>query len=102
MRRIGLALLAVALSAAPAQGAETKYSVANGCFEAASGAPAGPYRLKATTLAQYLLYTKDAKFLAAGGETADEPSTATEWRATDDGGVVTLEPLEGEGTVALG
>ena len=102
MRRIGLALLAVALSAAPAHGAETKYSVANGCFEAASGAPAGPYRLKATTLAQYLLYTKDAKFLAAGGETADEPSTATEWRATDDGGVVTLEPLEGEGAVTLG
>jgi microsomal dipeptidase-like Zn-dependent dipeptidase len=102
MRRIGLALLVVALSAAPAQGAETKYSVANGCFEAASGAPAGPYRLKATTLAQYLLYTNDEKFLAAGGEVADEPSESTEWRATDDGGAVKLEPLAGDGAVTLG
>jgi microsomal dipeptidase-like Zn-dependent dipeptidase len=102
MRRIGPALLVAALFASPASAAETKYSVANGCFEAASGAPAGPYRLKATALAQYLLYTKDAKFLAAGGEPAVAPSESTEWRATDDGGAVKLEPLAGEGSVTLG
>jgi hypothetical protein len=102
MRRVGLAVVFVALVAAPAQAAETKYSVANGCFEAASGAPAGPYRLKATTLAQYLLYTKDRRFLAAGGESADAPSEATEWRARDDRGAVELTPLAGEGRITLG
>src|SRR5918992_1034581 len=94
MRRIGLALLASALFAAPAQGAETKYTVANGCYEVASGAPAGPYRLKATTLAQYLLYTKEEQFLTPDGPAA-EPSEAAEWTATDEGGTVKLSSLAG-------
>src|SRR5688572_31170746 len=101
MGRIGLALLAAALMAAPAHAADTKYSVANGCFEVASGAPAGPYRLKATALAQYLVYTKDAQFLTADGP-APEPSKAAEWRATDAGGGVELESLEGGGKLKLG
>jgi microsomal dipeptidase-like Zn-dependent dipeptidase len=102
MGRFGLALLAAALLAAPAQAADTKYSIANGCFEVADGAPAGPYRLKATALAKYLLYTKDEKFLAAGGEPADAPSESTEWVATDEGGAVKLTPLAGDGGVTLG
>ena len=56
MMRIGLALAATMLAAAPAApaaSAETKYSIANGCFEV-DGAPV---RFKATTLAEYLLYT---------------------------------------------
>ena len=101
MRHVGLALLAIALLAAPANGAETKYSVANGCFEVASGAPAGPYRLQATTLAQYLLYTNDEQFLTPDGP-APQPSKAAEWRATETGQGIQLEPLEGGGRLTLG
>jgi microsomal dipeptidase-like Zn-dependent dipeptidase len=95
MRAVGLALLAAALLAAPAQGAETKYSLANGCFDV-DGGPAGPYRMKATALGQYLLYTKDGKYLTSNGtaaQAADEPSTAGEWRASEDGGNVKLDSL---------
>jgi hypothetical protein len=84
-----------ALFAAPAGAAETKYSIANGCFEVA-GAPAGPYRMKATALAQYLLYTKDGKYLTASGdsaEPADAPSAAAEWRAAEQGGELKLTSL---------
>ena len=107
MRRIGLALLLAALFAAPAEAAETRYSVANGCFEVADGAPAGPYRLKATALAQYVLYTQDGRYLAASGDTAepvDEPSPDAEWRADEEGGGVTLTSLAPGGgpTLTLG
>ena len=51
-----------------------------------------PIRFQATTLAEYLLYTKDGKYIAAGGDAADAPSASTEWVATDDGGQVTLTP----------
>ena len=101
MRGAGLALAAALLLAAPAQGAETKYSIANGCFEVADGAPAGPYRLKATTLAQYLLYTKDEQFLTPTGPAA-QPSEAAEWRATDAGQGIELESLEGGPKIRLG
>src|SRR6185503_18313728 len=101
MRGVGLALLAMLLLAAPAQGAETKYSVANGCFAVASGAPEGPYRLKATTLAQYLLYTKDEQFLTPDGPAA-QPSQAAEWRATEAGGAIELESLDGGPKLTLG
>jgi hypothetical protein len=101
MRGVGLALLTMLLLAAPAQGAETKYSVANGCFAVASGAPEGPYRMKATTLAQYLLYTKDEQFLTPDGPEA-EPSEAAEWRATAAGGAIELESLDGGPKLTLG
>ena len=101
MRGAGLALLVTLLLAAPAQAAETKYSVANGCFEVASGAPAGPYRMQATTLAQYLLYTKDQQFLTPDGP-VDQPSEAAEWRASDTGSGVELEPLAGGQKLQLG
>ena len=64
MRRIWLGLALCLLAAAPAQAAETKYSIANGCFEVGGQ----PVRFKATTLAEYLLYTQDGKYIAAGGE----------------------------------
>ena len=88
MRLAGLALLLAALLAAPAGAAETKYSLANGCFDV-DGGPGGPYRMKATALGQYLLYTKDGKYLTSNGdaaEPADEPSAAGEWRASEEGG----------------
>jgi microsomal dipeptidase-like Zn-dependent dipeptidase len=101
MRAAGLALLATMLLAAPAQGAETKYSIANGCFEVASGAPAGPYRMKATALAQYLLYTQDERFLTPAGP-ADAPSEAAEWRAAEQGGELKLTSLDGGPALTLG
>ncbi len=94
-------MLALLLLAAPAHGAETKYSVANGCFAVASGAPEGPYRMKATTLAQYLLYTQDEQFLTPDGPAA-APSEAAEWRATEAGGAIELESLEGGAKLTLG
>ena len=101
MRAAGLGLLAALLLATPVQAAETKYSVAGGCFEVADGAPAGPYRLKATTLAQYLLYTKEEQYLTPDGP-ADQPSAAAEWRATDDGGELKLTSLDGGPALTLG
>jgi hypothetical protein len=104
MRRLVLAAVALCVCAAPAHAAETKYSVANGCFKARWGAPPGPYRLKATTLAQYLMYTKDRKFLTAEGDTtvvADQPSEAAEFRAKEQFGGVTLKSLAGGPTIKL-
>ena len=98
MRRIWLGLGLCFLIAAPAQAAETKYSIANGCFEVGGA----PIRFKATTLAEYLLYTTDGKYIAAGGEAADEPSTSTEWEATEGGGQVTLKPKQGDGSLTVG
>src|SRR5688572_26218072 len=101
MGRIGLALLVTTLLAVPAQAAETKYSIANGCFEVASGAPAGPYRMKATALAQYLLYTQDERFLTPAGP-AGQPSEAAEWRAVEEGGELKLTSLEGGPALTVG
>jgi microsomal dipeptidase-like Zn-dependent dipeptidase len=101
MRRIGLALLLAALLAAPAHAQQTKYSIAGGCYEVASGGPAGPYRLKATTLAQYLLYTKDEQFLTPDGP-AGAPSEAAEWTAAEEGGAVKLSSLAGGNPLTLG
>jgi hypothetical protein len=92
------ALVLVLTGSAPAPAAETKYSIANGCFDVAGQ----PVRLKATTLAEYLLYTKDAKYLAAGGEPADAPSEDTEWKATEEGGGVKLTPKAGGAALTLG
>jgi hypothetical protein len=98
MRRIGLALALCILAAAPANAAETKYSIANGCFDVGGQ----PIRFQAMTLAEYLLYTKDGMYIAAGGDAVAEPSESTEWVATDDGGQVTLKPKSGEGSLTVG
>ena len=102
MRAVGLALLATVLLAAPAQGAETKYSIANGCFEVARGAPAGPYRMKATALAQYLLYTQDEKFLDAGAGRPTSRARRPSGARPKPGGAIELEPLDGGDKLTLG
>src|SRR5688500_709929 len=101
MKRIGFALLVISLLPASAQAAETKYSIANGCFELAGGAPAGPYRLKATALGQYLLYTNDERFLTPAGP-ADAPGESAEWRAQEAGDGIELRSLEGGEAIRLG
>lgn len=94
--------LALSLLLVPSvQAAETRYSIANGCFDV-PGATGGPFRLKATTLAEYLLYSKDGQYLSAGPELSPEPNGATEWRAAEEGGAIRLTPLAGEGGVTLG
>ena len=100
-----LAALAVALLAAatPAQAAETRYSLAGGCYAlqvARSGAPvagAERVRMQATDLGSYLLYLPDRTFLAARGDgsaaPAAEPSPSADWRVSDaGGGTFTLSP----------
>jgi len=85
MRRLLLALCAAGLGLPGAAQAADRYAVVNGCFAIQSGDKAlegGPFRMQATTLAQYLLFTKDARFLGADGIAA-APSPATEWKAAD-------------------
>jgi microsomal dipeptidase-like Zn-dependent dipeptidase len=62
-----------------------RYSVVHGCYAVSVGGKAvegGPFRMQATTLAEYLLYSKDRRFLGADG-LATAPSPATEWKAAD-------------------
>jgi hypothetical protein len=104
--RTSLAALALPLTllafAAPAGAAETRYSLAGGCYAltAPSGAPvagAERVRMQATDLGSYLLYLPDRTFLAAqdGGTVAPaaEPSPNADWRVADaGGGTFTLAP----------
>ena len=79
-------MMAVAVLLIPASAqALDRYAVVRGCFDASVGGKAvegGPFRMQATTLAQYLLYAKDGRFLGAEGLTA-APSPAAEWKAAD-------------------
>ena len=101
MRVVLTALLMLGLLiAGPANAAETKYSIVHGCFDV-RGAEGGPFRMQATTLAEYLLYSKDEKFLSADGSLADAPSEDTEWRASQKGGAVQLTPKAGGDAVTV-
>lgn len=60
---------------APAQAAQTRYSIVGGCFTLAApngnAVPnASKVRLQATALGRYLLYRPDRSFVAADGGTA--------------------------------
>ena len=102
MRRVWLAVLVLlVVGVQPAAAAETKYSIVHGCFQV-QGAEGGPFRMQATTLAEYLLYSKDEKFLAADGSLAEAPSEATEWRASEKGGGIELTPKAGGTALTLG
>ncbi len=91
MRRLGVvaALAAAFVVPATAGAAETKYSLANGCF-AASGLPgAEQVRMQATGLGSYLLYRPDRTFVAlvdGAPSVATAPSPAADW---------TVEPATG-------
>ncbi|MDX6665739.1 MAG: hypothetical protein QOG68_1945, partial [Solirubrobacteraceae bacterium] len=90
-----LSALAV-LAAAPAAHADNaRYALANGCYELTSGAQsvAGPFRMKATALGSYMLYTKDEKFFARNGSavtTATAPSADADWTVDGTTGAFTL------------
>ena len=78
-------MFALLVFAAPASAAETKYSLANGCYRAV-GVPGGEaVRMQATTLGRYLLYRPDGTFVTRrrrGGA----PSPAADWRVEETGG----------------
>src|SRR3954471_22498114 len=100
------ALVAALALAGPATAAQTRYSLANGCWSLQ--APTGQVipgaervRMQATTLGSYLLYRPDRTFLAAQGDggiaPAQEPSPAADWRVseTGTGETFTLAPASG-------
>jgi microsomal dipeptidase-like Zn-dependent dipeptidase len=94
--------VAIVASAAPAAQAETRYSLAGGCFTLTSAtgqaAPgAGKLRMQATRLGSYMLYGPSADFIAVlGGNTVGHttpPSPAADWKVEDSsGGSFTLSP----------
>ena len=92
-----LALIVASLLIPSAASAQTRYELANGCHDLSSqslgravATDAGPFRMQATELGQYLLYGKAEDFLAANGsggiEQAAEPSPDADWRVDDAGG----------------
>ena len=87
--------LALGLTAATAS-AQNRYELVHGCYDLQSGGQkaGGPYRLQATELGRYLLYTKDRKFLSASGE-ADEPSEDADWWVEPHGGGFKLRLEDG-------
>jgi hypothetical protein len=90
-----IAVAAIGLAPSAAR-AETRYSVAGGCFNLASAASGqlvpggGQLRFQASDLGSYLLYTPAAQFLAAGGggsvAPAAQPSPASDWVMDDASG----------------
>ena len=88
-QRVAVVLVLAGLAAVPATAdAADRYALAGGCYSAPPVAE--QVRLKATALGRYLLYTKDAKFLAAQEDgklaPADAPSPAADFAVEDAGG----------------
>src|SRR5581483_91209 len=91
---VGAAALAVGAGSMARRSAHkpqrlTRYSLVHGCYRVrtASGQLQGPYRMQATTLATYLLYSSDGRFAGPGLSLVSAPSGSTEWRV---GGHFTL------------
>ena len=61
---------------------QTRYSLVNGCYSLrlTSGQRLGPFRMQATTLAEYLLYGARGEFLGSGLGSVATPSASTVWR----------------------
>lgn len=70
---------------------EDRYAMANGCYRMAGE----PIFFKPTDLGTYLLYDAERRFVAAGGERADAPSPAVEWKAVRDGGRIVFRNADG-------
>lgn len=104
---IALALVLGTAAGAGAAEAQTRYSLAGGCFSllGSSGDTldgAEKVRMQATALGRYLLYRPDGTFLAAQADgrvgQAREPGPAADWRVEEaEGGTFTLSPAAGDG-----
>ena len=78
---------------ATADPGQTRYSLVNGCFQIDTPAgqlvpSAGPYRLHATTLGEYLFYGRGGEVLEASAqsiEPAEAPSDAAVWKVDGSG-----------------
>jgi hypothetical protein len=62
----------------------TRYSLVHGCYKVrpASGQPQGPFRMQATALATYLLYSSDHRYAGPDLTLVASPSPSTEWRVS--------------------
>jgi microsomal dipeptidase-like Zn-dependent dipeptidase len=94
VRRVAGIVFALLVLAAPAPAAETRYSLANGCFRAAGVPGAEAVRMQATALGRYLLYRPDGRYVASTGVTA-APSPAADWKVEEAGDTFTLTPGSG-------
>jgi microsomal dipeptidase-like Zn-dependent dipeptidase len=102
-----LALACLGLLPAAAGAAETRYSLANGCFTAtdASGKPvAEKVRMKPTALGRYLLFRTDQTYVTAQDGalgSAPQASAAADFEVKEAaGGAFTLTPFSSEQPVA--
>ncbi|HEX2086701.1 MAG TPA: Coagulation factor 5/8 type domain-containing protein, partial [Solirubrobacteraceae bacterium] len=116
MRRLPLLALALVLALPPATAAAqedmARYELVHGCYQLHSNAlgrqvaaDAGPFRMQATRLGQYLLYGKAQDFLAAGSDDsvgpAGEPNGAADWKVEGTTGAFRLALPDADGKVLV-
>ena len=109
-RLAALALLSLlaAPTAAQAQAGDTsRYELANGCYDLTSAGAkvAGPFRMKATDLGSYLLYTAGGRYFAKVGNGVGEataPSPDADWVVDGTTGAFTLTTASGARLAAGG
>jgi len=102
-----LTIFATLLSGASAQADNSRFALANGCYDltTAGAKVAGPLRLKATDLGSYMLYTKDQRFFAKAGSGVGEagsPSPDADWTVEGTTGAFTLTTASGAKLAAGG
>jgi microsomal dipeptidase-like Zn-dependent dipeptidase len=96
VRRSAALGILLALSAAPAEAAPTRYSLANGCYRIEGLPNAERVRMQASALGRYLLYRPDGTYVTARG-VAEAPA---EWRVERArGGRFTLTERDARATV---
>src|SRR4051794_8017366 len=89
------ATLAALAFAAPATATpdSSVYGLANGCYELSPSTGLGPFRMKATALGSFLLYTKDGKYLTHSGSAfsaADAPGPDSDFAVDGSAASATL------------
>ncbi|MFL5844957.1 MAG: hypothetical protein ACJ762_09715 [Solirubrobacteraceae bacterium] len=95
-RSLAFAALCLLGAAPSASAADTsRYALANGCYSLTAGGDtvAGPFRMKATDLGSYMLYTEDQQYFARNGAattTAAAPSGNADWLVEGTTGAFTL------------
>ncbi|MDX6640815.1 MAG: hypothetical protein QOF12_1826 [Solirubrobacteraceae bacterium] len=102
LHRLALVVVPALAVAAPAQAvhADARYGLVHGCYELQGpGAQAGPFRMQATALGKYLLYTRDRRVLTAAADgivaPVAAPSEQGDWRVDVSGAGYTLTLPDG-------
>ena len=108
---MALVVAAVAGLPAAASADDARYALVHGCYDlapAGGGPSTGPYRMQATRLGGYLLWTKDQKFLAGSSDgtvgPVDQPSPAVDFTVdgSKDDFTLTLPGVGGRALAAPG